>query len=187
MNRLPLLVVKTSMKNVVLIVGIGLCCWSEARDTTNLPPVVVTASRLSEPLDTVAASTARITERELHETQTRTVPEALDQTTGVMVQKTSFGQGSPYIRGFTGFRTLMLVDGIRLNSPVFREGANQYWNTIDNRSLESLEVLKGAGSTLYGSDAVGGTVQAFTRMPEFAPAEGGDVWGGMLAAQAHQY
>ena len=111
------------------------------------------------------------------------MPEALSRTTGVMGQKTSNGQGSPYIRGFTGFRTLMLVDGIRLNSPVFREGANQYWNTVDSYSLDSMELLKGAGSTLYGSDAVGGTLQAFTRMPEYAPEGGEDVWCSRLAAR----
>lgn len=150
---------------------------------TNLPPVVVTASRVSEPVNKLAASAAQITSDELFENQARTLPEALDRTPGVMVQKTSYGQGSPYIRGFTGFRTLMLVDGIRLNSPVFREGANQYWNTVDSFSLDSMELLKGPGSVLYGSDAVGGTLQAFTRLPEYAPAGEGDVWGGRLAAR----
>ena len=154
-----------------------------AEPATNIPPVVVTASRVAEPVDKVAASAERITSGNLFESQTRTLPESLDEVTGVMVQKTSYGQGSPYIRGFTGFRTLMLVDGIRLNSPAFRDGANQYWGTVDSFSLGSVELLKGPGSSLYGSDAVGGTVQAFTRMPEFAPEGGEDVWGGRLAAR----
>jgi hemoglobin/transferrin/lactoferrin receptor protein len=80
-----------------------------------------------------------------------------------MVQKTSHGQGSPYIRGFTGFRTLFLVDGIRLNNSVLRDGPNQYWNTVDAFGLERLEVVKGPVSVLYGSDSIGGTVQALTR------------------------
>ncbi len=93
----------------------------------------------------------------------RTLPEALREVGGVMVQKTSHGQGSPYIRGFTGFRNLFLIDGIRLNNSVLREGPNQYWATVDPFSLDELEVVKGPVSVLYGSDAIGGTVQALTR------------------------
>jgi len=171
------------MKNLMLLLWtVGVSGWLAAGDLTNMPPVVVTASRVAEPVNTVAASVAAYTAEDLRDDQTRTVPEALDMTTGVMVQKTSYGQGSPYIRGFTGFRTLMLIDGIRLNTPVFREGANQYWNTIDNGSLDSIELLKGPGSVLYGSDAIGGTAQVFTRMPEYAP-DAEDVWGGRLAAR----
>jgi len=88
----------------------------------------------------------------------RTIPEALKSIPAVMVQKTAHGQGSPYIRGFTGFRNLFIIDGIRLNNSVFREGPNQYWNTVDVYSVNKLEVLKGPGSVLYGSDAIGGTV-----------------------------
>jgi len=84
---------------------------------------------------------------------------------GVMVQKTGHGQGSPYIRGFTGFRTLLMIDGIRLNNAVFRDGPNQYWNTVDPFSIERLEVVKGPSSVLYGSDAIGGTVNVITRGP----------------------
>ena len=161
----------------------SMCVGGVRGEVTNLPPLVVTASRVAEPVNAVAASAERYSADSLRESQTRTLPEALETTTGVMVQKTSYGQGSPYIRGFTGFRTLMLVDGIRLNSPVFRDGANQYWNTVDLFSLDSIELLKGPGSSLYGSDAVGGTVQAFTRLPSYAPEGGGDVWGGRLAAR----
>jgi len=92
----------------------------------------------------------------------RTIPEALQQVPGVMVQKTAHGQGSPYIRGFTGFRNLFLIDGIRLNNSVFREGPNQYWNTVDQFSVGRIEILKGPGSVLYGSDAIGGVVQVLT-------------------------
>jgi hemoglobin/transferrin/lactoferrin receptor protein len=82
-----------------------------------------------------------------------------------MVQKTSYGQGSPYIRGFTGFRNVFLIDGIRLNNSVFRDGPNQYWNTIDPYTIDRLEVVKGPASVLYGSDAIGGAVNALHRRP----------------------
>lgn len=103
-----------------------------------------------------------------HRQIARTVPEALAGVPGIMLQATSHGQGSPYLRGFTGFRTLFLLDGIRLNNSVFREGPNQYWTTVDPLGLDQLEVVQGPASVLYGSDAVGGTVQGLT----FDPGEG---------------
>ena len=50
-------------------------------------------------------------------------------------------------------------------SSVFRSGPNQYWATVDPLSIDRIEVVKGSSSVLYGSDAVGGTVQAFTKDP----------------------
>jgi hemoglobin/transferrin/lactoferrin receptor protein len=68
----------------------------------------------------------------------------------------------------------MLIDGIRFNNSTFREGPNQYWNTIDPFALDRVEVLPSQGGTLYGSDAVGGTVNAFTKDSGFLrEAEGG--------------
>jgi hemoglobin/transferrin/lactoferrin receptor protein len=96
----------------------------------------------------------------------RTTTDALRDVPAVMVQKTANAQGSPYLRGFTGYRTLMLVDGIRLNNSTFRDGPNQYWNLIDPYVIDRLEVVKGPSSVLYGSDAVGGTVQAVLRRPD---------------------
>jgi len=87
---------------------------------------------------------------------------ALGEAPGIMVQKTSIGQSSPFIRGFTGFRTLFLIDGIRLNNSVFRDGPNQYWTTVDLFATDRMEVMKGPGSVLYGSDAIGGTVNALS-------------------------
>lgn len=141
---------------------------STEKDLWELPDILVTADRIPTAWADSAAAVESISVTTLSERGVRTLPEALNETVGVMVQKTAYGQGSPYIRGFTGFRTLLLVDGIRLNHPVFRDGPNQYWNTVDGASLDRLEILKGAGSILYGSDAVGGTVQAFTRTPEFS-------------------
>ncbi|MGE3965128.1 MAG: TonB-dependent receptor [Planctomycetota bacterium] len=112
--------------------------------------------------------------------QVRSTPEALREIPGVMVQKTSHGQGSPYIRGFTGYQTVFLIDGIRLNNSVFRSGPNQYWNTVDPFSLERLEVVRGPAAALYGSDAVGGAVNALTRSPELG-GERGTMHGRLLA------
>ncbi len=132
-----------------------------------LPDIFVTASRTSKPGTFLPYQVYRLSSQRMEEEQqSRTLPEALEEIPGIMVQKTSQGQGSPYIRGFTGYRTLFLIDGIRLNNSTFREGPNQYWNTVDIYSLSDMEIVKGPGSVLYGSDAVGGTVNAMTISPK---------------------
>jgi len=142
--------------------------WSEPSETTILKEICVTATRTEkDPLYIPNTIYSISSETLQNERMSRTVPEALKEIPGIYVQKTSHGQGSPYIRGFTGFRTLMLVDGIRLNNSVFRDGPNQYWNTVDPLSVDTLEVVKGSGSVLYGSDAIGGTVNALTIRPKY--------------------
>lgn len=91
-----------------------------------------------------------------------------------MLQRTGNAQTSPYIRGFTGFRTLLLVDGIRLNNSVFRDGPNQYWGTVDPYSVDRTELVRGSGSVLYGPDSIGGTVQALTRSRSGTAGPGAD-------------
>ncbi len=134
-------------------------------DEPTLDEVVVTATRRSQRPFNLSFTTHAVTSNDLRDASFRTTPEALRELPGVMVQKTSHGQGSPYIRGFTGFHNLLMIDGIRLNNSVFRPGPNQYWNTVDPLSLSRLEVVKGPTSVLYGSDAIGGTVNAITKSP----------------------
>ncbi len=128
-------------------------------------PIIISASRYAQPAFDTPANVGEVSGEEILERGYRTVPEALQYEPGVMVQKTAHGQGSPFIRGFTGFRTLMLIDGVRLNNSVFREGPNQYWATVDPYSVAQLELVKGPSSVLYGSDAIGGTVNAITKSP----------------------
>ena len=127
--------------------------------------LVVTPTRQAASALDVPYTVQVVDEKQMAERIYRTVPQALRDVPGVLVQETSHGQGSPYIRGFTSRRNLFLVDGIRLNNSVFRNGPNQYWNTVDGSSLGRLEVVKGPSSVLYGSDAAGGTVNAIPRKP----------------------
>ena len=99
-----------------------------------------------------------VTRRDLEERLPRSAPDALRFEPGVYVQQTAHGQGSPYVRGLTGQQTIMMFDGIRLNNSTFRQGPNQYFFTIDSRTVQKLEVLRGSASTRYGSDAMGGAL-----------------------------
>jgi hemoglobin/transferrin/lactoferrin receptor protein len=134
--------------------------------------IVVTATRIDTPVGKTPAAVSVVTGDELALTHSASsFPDVLAFVPGVMVQKTTRGFGSPYIRGFTGFRSLTLIDGIRLNNSTFRDGPNQYDGTIDLFDLERAEVTRGPGSVLHGSDAVGGTVQVVPRIAEPGAAD----------------
>lgn len=126
--------------------------------------VVITGPRRNQELFKSPATQHVFEKSEItNERQSRTIPDVLSETTSVMVQKTSYGQGSPFIRGFTGYHLLYLIDGIRLNNSVFREGPNQYINTVDVFSIQKLELVKGPIAVLYGSDAIGGTLNMLSK------------------------
>jgi iron complex outermembrane receptor protein/hemoglobin/transferrin/lactoferrin receptor protein len=129
---------------------------------------VVSANRLpTAPLDTPRAMSA-LSAAELARQAPRTAAEALMDVTGVWVQKTNHGGGSPFLRGMRGNQVLVMVDGVRLNNATYRYGPNQYLATVDPFSMERLEVVRGIGSVLHGSDALGGVISIFSDRPSFS-------------------
>jgi len=142
-----------------------------------LSEVVISANRFNTLGINTPAAIRVLNTGPVHEYQLRTSPEALIITPGVFVQKTSHGGGSPFIRGLTGNQTLLLMDGIRLSNSTMRYGPNQYFNTIDIFSIDRMEILRGSGSVQYGSDALGGTIQAFSHKLINTEKAG---WGGTL-------
>jgi hemoglobin/transferrin/lactoferrin receptor protein len=131
--------------------------------------VTITAQRSEQLSFDVALSTTTISSLQLKEYEARSTPEALMNQTGVWVQKTNHGGGSPIVRGLVGNQVLLLVDGIRLNNATYRYGPNQYLSTIDPQLIDRMEVNRGSGSVLYGSDALGGVVQIISKSPTFSP------------------
>jgi hemoglobin/transferrin/lactoferrin receptor protein len=130
--------------------------------------VVVTAKRQDDLVSDVAQSVTVVSRELLLQNGPRTTPEALMNQTGVWVQKTNHGGGSPIIRGLVGNQILVLVDGIRLNNSTYRYGPNQYLNTVDPGLVDRIEAIRGSGSVLYGSDALGGVVQVISKTPAFS-------------------
>lgn len=154
--------------------------------TVLMEPVVVTATRRITPVHDLAHAAYRIDRDTLDRRQVRTLPEALADTPGVLVQKTSHGQGSPFVRGFTGYRNLALIDGVRYNNSILRDGPNEYWTLIDPLALDGIELLPSTGSVLFGSDAVGGTLQARTRSAPWRLHPDGDWFtGGQVSHRWH--
>ncbi|MGI8598860.1 MAG: TonB-dependent receptor plug domain-containing protein [Chitinophagaceae bacterium] len=133
-----------------------------------LDSLVVTAQRTLQHKIDVPYAVTSIDNNFFSLYQPRTTPEALTGLNGVFVQKTNHGGGSPFIRGFTGNQVLFLIDGIRMNNSTYRYGPNQYLNTIDAYSINRIEVAKGTGSVQYGTDALGGVIHAFTKVPTFS-------------------
>lgn len=127
--------------------------------------VITSAARRDEPVFESPRAVSVVDRTDLQERASRSTPEALAEEVGVFVQRTNHGGGSPVIRGQFGNRILLMVDGIRLNNSSFRQGTNQYLNTIDPLVVDRLEVVRGPGSALYGSDAIGGLVNVLTERP----------------------
>ncbi len=143
-----------------------------------LDPLFVTATRSDRTASAAPYTTGYLDSNFLREHSTRTIPDAMQYIPGVLVQKTAHGHGSPFIRGFTGRQNLLLVDGVRVNNSTFRGGPVQYWNTVDPLAIDHIEVIKSQGSVLYGSDAVGGTVNTFTKSSGFRDETAGQAYIG---------
>ena len=147
-------------------------------EVTVTAPRLITATRTLTEIFRTPYSVEVVSQNDIvHRKAAGSLVDALDEIPGIMNQKTSPGQGSPFIRGFTGYQTLLMIDGVRFNNSTLRSGPNQYWRTVDPLSLERIEVVKGPFSALYGSDAVGGTVNAITKDPGWG--DGDLVWQGI--------
>jgi len=130
--------------------------------TQRLPPVVVTATRIEQPIGEIGTSVTVVDRSQIQSQQIQTVDHALEQVPGVTVMQA----GSPgtesdvMIRGATAPQTLILIDGVEVNSG--SQGLFDISNlTTDN--LDRIEVLRGAGGALYGSEAIGGVVNMITQ------------------------
>jgi len=115
-----------------------------------------------------AAKKIFITKREIEKMNTENLADLLEKKGGISVQKSQFGGGSPNIRGFEANKILLVLDGIRLNNAIYRSGHLQNIITIDESVLENTEVIFGPSSVMYGSDALGGTINMSTKKLYFS-------------------
>ena len=96
--------------------------------------------------------------------------QAAAEEVGLHVQRTSPTIGGVFVRGLTGTKVNVFVDGVRYTTSAQRGGISTFFNLVEPEALETVEVVRGPSSAEYGSDALGGTVQLLTRVPVFSGA-----------------
>lgn len=132
------------------------------------PEVVVTATRQPQRANALLADVTVLERRDIELAGQTTLPELLAQQRGVQLSSNG-GAGassSIFIRGANSDHTLVLIDGMRVNS------ATTGTTTLENiplAEIDHIEILRGPASALYGSEAIGGVIQIFTRKGEGKP------------------
>ena len=140
--------------------------WSQVETAgAEIEEIQVTATRRPMRTSEVSASLSIVGNDEL--VAAKLLTDVLAMQPGVFLQQTTPGQGAAIVRGLKGSEVLHLVDGMRLNNAIFRNAPTQYMALVAPGTLERIEVVRGAPASLYGSDAVGGVVQAISRIPSF--------------------
>lgn len=134
----------------------------------NLDEVVISASKWRQSSDDVPAKVISIRPMEVALQNPQTAADLLGISGKVFIQKSQQGGGSPMIRGFSTSRLLYSVDGVRMNTAIFRSGNIQNVINLDPFAIENTEVVFGPGSVVYGSDAIGGVMSFHTLTPQFS-------------------
>lgn len=144
-----------------------------------LPPLIVTATRTAQSADATLAPVTVITRAEMERRQSTSVPDLLRGVPGIAVVN-SGGPGkatSLFLRGTESDHVLVLVDGIRVGSATSGTTAFQ---DIPIEQIERIEIVRGPRSSLYGSEAIGGVIQIFTRRGGGSPTPHLALGGGSL-------
>ena len=123
-----------------------------------LATTVISASRWNQNEADVSGKVRQLDSEWLDLRNPITTADWLGSSGEVFVQKSQLGGGSPMIRGFSANRLLYSIDGVRMNTAIFRSGNLQQVISIDPFSLQNTEVLFGPGAVMYGSDAIGGVM-----------------------------
>ncbi|GGG37539.1 hypothetical protein GCM10011414_03630 [Croceivirga lutea] len=133
-----------------------------------LNEVVMSISKWQQQRKNIPQKIENIDAKEIAFTNPQTAADLLQNSGKVFVQKSQLGGGSPMIRGFATNRVLLSVDGVRMNTAIFRGGNVQNVISIDPFTIKKTEVLFGPGSVIYGSDAIGGVMNFYTQQPYFS-------------------
>lgn len=152
-------------------------------DSTAMPlgEAVVSATRWQQNAIDLPMRIALITSGDASFRQPQTTADLLGSSGQVYIQKSQLAGGSPMIRGFATHRLLYVVDGVRMNTAIFRAGNVQNVISLDPFTLQTTEVHMGPASVVYGSDAIGGVMSFQTLEPTFSTEK--TAFGGQITAR----
>ncbi len=150
----------------------------------SMEEVVISASRWNQSSARAPYRIQTLNQKNLWMRQPQNAADFLGAGGRVFIQKSQQGGGSPMIRGFATNRLLYSVDGVRMNTAIFRSGNIQNVINLDGFALEKAEILFGPGAVLYGSDAIGG-VMAFQTLQPVLSSEAGKKSFGAQAVVRH--
>lgn len=134
----------------------------------NLEQIVISSTKWRQSSNNIPSKITIVNSKEIAFQNPQTAADLLYVSGKVYIQKSQQGGGSPMIRGFSTNRLLYTVDGVRMNTAIFRGGNIQNVINLDPFSVEKTEVLFGPGSVVYGSDAIGGVMSFQTLIPELS-------------------
>jgi len=144
---------------------LGLAILHEDVSVTAIIDRVEERTRLAQPVNIVDADEIALRAKSA-------VVQAASEEVGLHVQRTSPVMSGIFVRGLTGNKVNVFVDGVRYSTAAQRGGVNTFLNLIDPALLQSLEVLRGPSSAQYGSDALGGSLQFLSRVPSIGVTNG---------------
>ena len=144
--------------------GIAQADSSSSSEDSGLQPVVVTATRTAVPLDDTLASVTVISRKEIEERQILSLQDLFEGEAGIEISNNGgLGKASSvFIRGANADQILVMVDGVRMGSATLGTTLFQY---LPVDQINRVEIVRGPLSSLYGSEAMGGVIQIFTRPP----------------------
>lgn len=133
----------------------------------SLDEMVFSATRWNQSSAEIPSKITSISPKEVKLQNPQTAADLLNVSGKVFIQKSQQGGGSPMIRGFSTNRLLYTIDGVRMNTAIFRSGNIQNVISLDPFATEHTEIFFGPGSVIYGSDAIGGIMSFQTLTPIF--------------------
>ncbi len=131
--------------------------------TFEVEEFIVSANRWEQKSDEVPNYISTVSLPSVRIQNPQTTADLVSLSGDVFVQKSQLGGGSPMLRGFATNRVLIVIDGVRLNNAIYREGNIQNIISLDPAVIDRTEIIFGPGATMYGSDALGGVMDFHTK------------------------